>query len=163
MFIHVCQKRNIIVKSKPGAPQPDSYPHFDPEDPTYQSLIVPVYLEYPEYGTYDVIPEFVEDTAFSAHLDMMFPPQGQAPAWDKKEEYVAGKLVVYASTKRKRLLKVGKNMSLRDVCNAAKAKEGDPLDGLELSDGHLTFAVVPKGDYEKQWIEEFKKLRAADS
>ncbi|KAJ8086198.1 HSP70/90 co-chaperone [Marasmius tenuissimus] len=157
------QKRNIIVTSKPSAPQPESYPHFDPEDPTYQSLIIPVYLEYPEHGTYDVIPEFVEDTPFSAHLDVMFPPQGQAPTWDKKGEYVTGKLVVYASTKRKRLLKVGKNMSLRDVCNAAKAKEGDSVDGLELADGHLTFAVVPKGDFEKQWIEDFKKLRAGDS
>ncbi|KAL0580918.1 HSP70/90 co-chaperone [Marasmius crinis-equi] len=157
------QKRNVIVKTNPNAQHPDQYPHFDPEDPTYQSLIFPVYLEYPEHGTYDVVPEFVEDTPFSAHLDVMFPPKGEAPAWDKKGEYTSGKLVVYASTKRKRLLKVGRNMSLRDLCDAAKAKDGDPADGLELTDGHLTFAVVPKGDYEKKWIEDFKRLRAAET
>ncbi|KAF9268227.1 hypothetical protein L218DRAFT_853513 [Marasmius fiardii PR-910] len=154
------QKRNILVTPQPHAPPPDNYPYFDPEDPKYKSLIIPVYLEYPEYGTYDVIPEFVEDTPFSVHLEVMFPPKGQSPTWDKHGSYVAGSLVVYASTKRKRLLKVGRNMTLRDVCNAAKPKDGDGIDGLELNDGHLTFAVLVKGDYEKQWIEEFKRLRA---
>ncbi|KAK7060198.1 HSP70/90 co-chaperone [Paramarasmius palmivorus] len=157
------RSRNIILppllKNNP-IPKPDDYPHFDPEDPSYNTLIIPVYFEYPEYGTYDVIPEFVEDTPFALHLEEMFPPKVPSPAWDKHGKYVNGNMVVYASTKQKRLLRVGKNMSLRDLCNAAKAKEGakEP-DGLELVDGHLTVAVVSKGDYEKKWVEDFKKMR----
>lgn len=62
-------------------------------------------------------------------------------------------------TQRKRLLKVGKKMSLKDVCMAAKAKEGDPKDGLELKDGCLTFVILPKGDVEKKWVDEYKNAR----
>ncbi|ESK93745.1 40s ribosomal protein s7 [Moniliophthora roreri MCA 2997] len=157
------RSRNImlppLLRNSPNT-KPDDYPHFDPEDPTYQTLIIPVYFEYPEHGTFDVIPQYVEDTPFALHLGEMFPPKVPSPGWDKQGKYVNGNLVVYASTKRKRLLKVGKNMSLRDVCNAAKAKEGDKEpDGLELTDGHLTVAVVSKGEYEKRWVEDFKKVR----
>ncbi len=54
-------------------------------------------------------------------------------------------------------------MTLRDVCNAAKAKEGQPRDGLELKDGCLTFVVLPKGtDVEKKWVDEFKATRDKD-
>jgi len=69
--------------------------------------------------------------------------------------------VVYAPTYRKRLLKVGKKMTLRDVCEAAKAAQGQPTDGLELKDGCLSFVVMPKGGVEKKWIEEYKKTREA--
>lgn len=90
----------------------------------------------------------------------MFPPQAPAPEWDKKGEYAEGQLVVYAMTLRKRLLKVGKKMTLRDVCTAAKGKEGDKLrDGLEVKDGCLTFVVLPKGDVEQKWVDDFKKAR----
>ncbi|KAI0081850.1 hypothetical protein K474DRAFT_1154128 [Panus rudis PR-1116 ss-1] len=89
----------------------------------------------------------------------MFPPQAPAPEWDKTGDYVDGQLVVYAMTHRKRLLKVGKKMSLRDVFEAAKSKQGEPRDGLELKEGCLTFVVLPKGDVEKNWVEEFKKAR----
>ncbi|KAK7470989.1 ribosomal protein S7A, variant 2 [Stygiomarasmius scandens] len=153
------QERNIIALPNPKGSQNPYSPHFDPEDPTQSSLIIPVFFLYPQYATSDVIPEFVEDTPFTAHLEIMFPPNAAPPEWDAKHEYMNGNLVIYAMTKRKRLLKVGKKMSLRDVCNAAKAKEGEPKDGLELKDGCLTFVVLPKGDVEKKWVEEFKKTR----
>jgi hypothetical protein len=153
------QERNIIVVPNPNGSQNPYSPHFDPEDPTQSSLIIPVFFLYPQYATSDVIPEFVEDTPFAAHLEIMFPPKAEPPQWDVKREYVDGKLVIYAMTKHKRLLKVGKKMSLRDVCNAAKAKEGEPRDGLELKDGCLTFVVLPKGDVEQKWVEDFKKSR----
>jgi hypothetical protein len=89
----------------------------------------------------------------------MFPPQAQAPEWDKNAEYVDGRLVVYAITLRKRLLKVGKKMTLTDVCRAAKGKHGEPRDGLEIKDGCLTFVVLPKGEVETKWVEEFKNAR----
>ena len=101
----------------------------------------------------------MEDTTFGAHIEAMFPPQVPPPEWDKKGEYTANNLVIYAPTHRKRLLKVGKKMTLRDVCKAAKAKEGQPLDGLELKDGCLSFVVMPKGEVETKWVEDYKKSR----
>lgn len=118
-----------------------------------------MFFLYPQHATSDVIPEFVEDTPFSAHLSAMFPPHATPPGWDSKGEYVEGQLVIYAMTHRKRLLKVGKKMTLREVCAASRAKEGQPKDGLELKDGCLTFAVMPKGEVERKWTEEFKSSR----
>lgn len=62
-------------------------------------------------------------------------------------------------THRKRLLKVGKKMTLRDVCKAAKGEDGQPKDGLEVKDGCLTFVVLPKGEVEKKWVDEYKGSR----
>ena len=56
-------------------------------------------------------------------------------------------------------MKVGKNHTLRTVFEAARAKEGQPRDGLELRDGCLSFVVLPKGEVEKRWIEDYKKAR----
>ncbi|KAJ7591417.1 hypothetical protein C8J56DRAFT_935471 [Mycena floridula] len=153
------RERNLIIVPKPDGSDNPYSPHFDPEDPTQSTLIIPVFFLYPQYATSDAIPEFVEDTAFSAHLQVMFPPQAASPQWDLKGEYVDGQLVLYAMTRNKRLLKVGKKMSLRDVCTAAKAKPGEPRDGLELKDGCLTFVVLPKGPVEENWVQEYKRLR----
>ena len=57
------------------------------------------------------------------------------------------------------MLKVGKKMTLRDVFKASAAKAGEPQDGLEIKDGCLTFAVLPRGDEEQKWIEEYKRRR----
>ncbi|KAG2148102.1 40S ribosomal protein S7 [Suillus clintonianus] len=133
------KERHLFAVYNPKGSSENPYePHFDPEDPEGTTLIIPVFFLYPQYATSDVIAHFVEDTTFSTHIYQMFPPQAPAPLWDKAGQYVANTLVVYAITRRKRLLKVGKKMSLRDVCNAAKAKEGEPDDGLELKDGCLT-------------------------
>ncbi|KAJ3790684.1 40S ribosomal protein S7 [Lentinula aff. detonsa] len=150
------KERNIFVLPKPDGSQNPYVPHFDPEDSSGNSLIFPTFFLYPQYATSDVIPEYVEDTPFSAHLEIMFSSTAPPPEWDVKRQYKAGRLVVYAITRRKRLLKVGKKMTLRDVFNASKGKEGDPPDGLELKDNCLTFVVLPKGDAETKWVEEFK-------
>jgi small subunit ribosomal protein S7e len=34
-----------------------------------------------------------------------------------------------------------------------------PKDGIVLKDGLLSFIVLPKGEEEKKWIEEFKRQR----
>ncbi|TFY59271.1 hypothetical protein EVJ58_g5880 [Rhodofomes roseus] len=154
------KERNLIAISPPNGSSGNPYaPSFDPEDPTNSTLIIPVFFLYPQYATSDVISHFVEDTPLSIHLATMFPPEAPAPEWDKDHEYVADKLVVYAMTHRKRLLKVGKKMTLRDVFEASKEKKGQPKDGLELKDGCLTFVVLPKGAIETNWVEEFKKSR----
>ncbi|KAF7312063.1 hypothetical protein MIND_00218400 [Mycena indigotica] len=153
------RERNLIVIPPKDGSQNPYAPHFDPEDPTDSSLIIPVFFLYPQHATSDVIPEFVEDTPFAAHIASMFPPQVPPPNWDTKREYVDGQLVIYAMTHRKRLLKVGKKMSLRDVCAAAKGKDGENKDGLELKDGCLTFVVLPKGEVEIKWVNEYKSGR----
>ncbi|KZT12778.1 40S ribosomal protein S7 [Laetiporus sulphureus 93-53] len=152
------KERNLVVIPRPDGSSENPYaPTFDPEDTTGSTLIVPVFFLYPQYATSDVISQFVEDTAFSSHLAAMFPPEAPPPEWDNNHDYVADRLVVYATTHHERLLKVGKKMTLKGVFNAARAKEGEPVDGLELKDGCLTFVVLPKGDVEQKWVEEFKR------
>ena len=89
----------------------------------------------------------------------MFPPAESPPYWDAKAEYSVDRIVIYAVTHRRRLLKVGKKMTLGDVLKASANKAGNPKDGLELKDGCLSFVVLVKGDVEKDWIEDFKKAR----
>ena len=155
----VSKERHLKVLPNPSGSANPMYPMFDPEDATGKALIFPVFFLYPQYATSDIISQFIEDTPFVAHISAMFPPQVPSPEWDVKREYISGELVVYAITYRKRLLKVGKKMTLRDVFIASKAKEGDPPDGLELKDGCLTFVVLPKGDVERKWVEECKRQR----
>ncbi|KAL6309577.1 40S ribosomal protein S7 [Sparassis latifolia] len=154
------KERNFVTISQPETDSESPYlPRFDPEDPTQSTLIMPVFFLYPQYATSDVVSHFVEDTPFSAHLAVMFPPQAPPPEWDTKHEYVDGQLVIYAMTHRKRLLKVGRRMSLRDVCHAARGKDGELPDGLEIKNGCLTFVVLPKGEVERKWVEDFKAQR----
>ncbi|THH33600.1 hypothetical protein EUX98_g574 [Antrodiella citrinella] len=83
------QERNIITIKNPDGPTDNPYkPHFDPEDPSGRTLIIPTFFLYPQYAISDVIPLFVEDTPFSAHITTMFPPQAPAPDWDKTGHYV---------------------------------------------------------------------------
>ncbi|KAH6915212.1 40S ribosomal protein S7 [Coprinopsis sp. MPI-PUGE-AT-0042] len=142
------RERNLINVPKPDGSANPYEPHWDTEDAS--TLILPVFFLYPQYATSDVIPEFAEDTTFLAHLERMFPPLGGAPEWDARGEYTTDQLMVYAFTKGKRLFKVGKKMKLRDVYKMGKG------DGFEVKDGCLTFVVVPKGDAEKKWVDEFK-------
>ncbi|EKM59352.1 uncharacterized protein PHACADRAFT_191699 [Phanerochaete carnosa HHB-10118-sp] len=154
------KERNIIVVDGPNAESEIDYePHFDHEDPTGRMLVLPVLFLYPQYAQTDIISEFVEDTPFSAHVERMFPPAVPPPSWDLKIEYSADHIVIYAATHRRRLLKVGKKMSLRDVLRAAVGEEGESRDGLELKGGCLSFVVLAKGEVEKTWIEDFKKAR----
>jgi len=124
-------------------------------------MIIPAFFVYPQYHTSDLIAEFDEDTTFSSHIQTMFPPENSAPEWDKKGEYTAKKLVVYLATFNKRLLKVGGNMTLRQVCEVAGTTKDGKKDGLELKDGYVSFIVLPKGAVEKGWIEDFKQARDA--
>jgi len=150
------QERNLVVVPNPkGTPGVDHKPQFDEEDPKQSTLIFPVHFLYPQHATSDIIPDFHEDTSFGEHLSAMFPPNGEPPNWDKAGEYVNGRLSIYAGTSKKRLLKIGKKMTLRDVIREA-GKDGD---GLELQGGCLAFIVVPRGEFETSWIGEFKRKK----
>jgi hypothetical protein len=87
-------------------------------------LIVPVFFLYPEHATSDA--EFVEDTSFGAHLAVMFPrdaPASERQPWVTEGKYVDdGSLVVYAITRKRKPLKVGRKMTLRDVYRAASGQ-----------------------------------------
>jgi hypothetical protein len=122
--------------------------------------VLPVWFAYPEHGVSDLVAAFGEGAAFGAHLDAMFPPGAPGPAWDPAgARYGAANLAVYAATRRGRLLKAGRKTTLRALCASAGAPPGDAPDGLEMKDGCLSFFVVPKGEFEKRWIDEFKSQR----
>lgn len=147
------QERNLFVTPGPKeTPEVDYEPCFAEEDPNQSTLIFPVHFLYPQHATSDTVPDFHEDATFGDHLAAMFPPNAQPPNWDKAGEYVNGRLSIYAATSRKRLLKIGKKMTLRDVIREA-GKDGD---GLELQGGCLAFIAVPRGEIETNWIAEFK-------
>ena len=156
------QARNLINVPNPDGSANPYAPRFDPEDATGGTLILPVVFLYPEHAVSDMVPEFVEDTEFGAVLAPMFPPGAPSPSWDADGRYVVGALVVYAMTRKKRLLKVGRKMTLRDVCHAAggtSAGGANVEDGLEVKDGCLSFVVVPKGETEQKWVEKYKSTR----
>jgi len=127
------------------------------------TLIIPVFFLYPQHATSDLISHYDEETPISSHLADMFPLSSsenkeRRPEWDKKGEYFVPNLVVYAITHKKRLLKAGKKMSLLDIFAAAKGKGGE-VDGLEIKNGCVSLAVLPKGEIESRWVEEFKAAR----
>ena len=136
-----------------GALEVDHNPRFDEEDSNQGTLIFPVHFLYPQHATSDLVPDFHEDTPFGEHLSAMFPPNAESPDWDQAGEYVNGRLSIYATTSKRRLLKIGRKMTLRDVIREA-GKDGD---GLELQGGCLAFIVVPRGEAETNWIAEFKR------
>jgi hypothetical protein len=128
---------------------------------------LPVLFLYPEYATSDVISDFLEDASFGTALELVFPPGAPPQQWDVEGKYVEASLVVYATTKRRRLLKVGRKMTLRDVCRAA-GSGGDAVgpegkDGLEFEDGFLSFVLLPKGEVERKWVEEYKCTQERDA
>ena len=140
-------------------------PHLTNDPRTsHATLVIPVFFLYPQYATSDLISHYDETVPFSSHLNDMFPTSNtenaeRRPEWDKEREYLAHDLVVYAITHKKRLLKVGKNMNLLELCNASKGKDGQS-DGLEVKNGCLSIVVLPKGGVERHWIEDFKATRS---
>ncbi|KAI0260525.1 hypothetical protein BC834DRAFT_1044554 [Gloeopeniophorella convolvens] len=120
-------------------------------------LALPVFFLYPEHATSDAVPALREDVPLGAQLATMFPPDAPPPAWDAAGRYVARALVVYAITRRRRLLKVGRAMALADLWRAVRGK-GDG-DGVEVKDGCVTLVVLPKGEAEQKWVQEYKSER----
>lgn len=130
-------------------------------------IVYPAFLMYPEHATSDLIARFHEDTTFYDQLEVMFPADakaqqgGQWADWDKTREYHCDNLVVYAETHFKKLLKIGRSLTLRDVIAKAAALPpvGEQKDGLVMSDGLLSFVVLPKGAGEQKWVDNYKQSR----
>ena len=97
----------------------------------------------------------------------MFPEGGHPVDWDHKRIYTGGRktLSVYVTTRKRKMLKIGMNMTLADVFLRASGtnKDGErPVgedDGVEVKDGCLNFFVLPKGDAERNFVEDFKRKR----
>ncbi|KAK8861441.1 hypothetical protein IAR55_002260 [Kwoniella newhampshirensis] len=177
------EERGLVVvdtSTPPDNPHPLS---FDPDaiqnskdreeedgwqpPPPHTSIVFPVFLLYPAYGQSDFITHFHEDTSFEDQLNVIFPSSSSSTSptpfapWDTKREYYTSNLVVYVETAQRRLLKVGKELTLREVLIKAKkeAKGDQKKDGVILRDGLMSFIVLVKGAGEKAWIEEFKRKR----
>lgn len=135
--------------------------------PLEHPIVYPAFLLYPSHSTSDLITRFHEDTTFYDQLECMFPVDGSASSgaawaeWDESHQYYCDNLVVYAETRCKKLLKIGRGLTLRDVFLKAAAlpPAGNQKDGLVMQDGLLSFVVLPKGTNEQAWIDKFKKAR----
>ncbi len=173
--------RGVVVVN---TPEPPDNPHpldFDPSAlspapltpegaeawvaPTAATpLIYPVFLLYPQHNQSDLITHFHEDTSFDEQLAPIFPatPSSGSPEWspwDDKHEYYTNNLVVYVETAQRRLLKVGKEITLREVLAKGVKTTEKGRDGVVLRDGLLSFVVLVKGREEREWIENFKRVR----
>ncbi|KAJ1026974.1 hypothetical protein NDA16_002267 [Ustilago loliicola] len=179
--------RGLWLETTPRPPDNPQPAHFDPDslppnsslslplsstwtppDIIRTPLIVPVFFMYPQHAQSDFISDYHEDTPLSTYLSTIFPlsSRGSLP-WDTAAEYYEGNLQVYATTKRDRLLKLGKKLTLRQVIDqgfkeADKAQGEDEVrdrDGLVMRDGILSLVVVPKGNAEEEWVGKFKAER----
>ena len=116
---------------------------------------------YPEHNTSDFVPQFVDETEFGAQLDSVLSLENPPADWDKDRNYRPDAVNVYVTTIKKRIMKAGRRSTLMQVLKSAGSGGKDGTgDGLALINGCLSFHVVIKGsDFEKQWIEDFKKTR----
>jgi hypothetical protein len=175
----------LIILDTPKPPDNPHPPSFDPaslspEPPLFPpsesssyivpaettSIIFPVFLLYPTHAQSDLITHFHEDSTFSDQLDAMFPASSGTASplwaqWDEKREYWVNNLVIYVETRGRRLLKVGKELTLKEaIAKAVKSTEGEEKDGVILRDGLMSFVVLLKGEAEKKWIDDFKRKRS---
>lgn len=177
--------RGVWVETTSKPPDNPNPVHFDPEalgplskstlpllgektwvapDSIRTPLIFPVLFLYPVHFQSDLISHFHEDTSIGSHLDMMFPPESRgALPWDERGEYVSNNLNVYATTRWKRLLKLGRKVTLREILDQGAKdmdkEKGQERDGVVMMDGFISLIVLPKGKGEKEWIERFKAER----
>lgn len=183
--------RGLWLETTPRPPDNPQPAHFDPEslagtssdpklpltggdtkwttpDVIRTPLVLPVFFIYPQHAQSDFISDYHEDAPLSSYLSTMFPREarGSLP-WDAHGEYYDANLQVYATTRKQRLLKLGRKLTLREVMDQA-FKEADASkgehkvkdrDGLVMRDGILSLVVLPKGKAEAEWVETFKSER----
>ncbi|CAE7130906.1 unnamed protein product [Rhizoctonia solani] len=146
---------------------PEQLPFLDPPTPPYPAtaeLICRVVLVYPQYGQTDLIVRFSTDDTLGAHLDTILPdPENESDVpfapWDEKREYTSTKVNVYVKTRKGRVLRLGRNKTLAEICKTAKGKEGEE-DGLVVGQGVIAFVVVPKESLaEDKYLKSVKEER----
>jgi hypothetical protein len=134
-----------------------------PTDPTSAELICRVALIYPQYGQTDLIVRFSTHDTLGAHLDTILPglegsDDVQFAPWDEKREYTSTNVHVYVKTRRGRVLRLGRNKTLAEICSTAKGKgTGSEEDGLVVGQGVIAFVVVPRGsEAEEKYLKSVK-------
>ncbi|CUA76725.1 hypothetical protein RSOLAG22IIIB_02194 [Rhizoctonia solani] len=166
----VALKHHGITILKDNA-DPEHLPFLDPPTPPYPTsaeLICRVVLVYPQHGQTDLIMRFSTSDTLGAHLDAILPsPEngGDVPfaPWDEKQEYTSTKVNVYVKTRKGRVLRMGRNKTLEEICKTAKGKEGDE-DGLVVGQGVIAFVVVPKGSpAEEKYLKSVKEERGGNT
>ncbi len=102
---------------------------MDTTDVITTPLVLPVFFMYPQYAQSDFISDYHEDTPVGEYISTIFPSasRGTLP-WDTKAEYYDENLQVYAATRKQRLLKIGRKLSLRQIIDQG-FKEGDASKG----------------------------------
>ncbi|CAE6530470.1 unnamed protein product [Rhizoctonia solani] len=150
---------------------PEHLPFLDPPTPPYPAaaeLICRVVLVYPQYGQTDLIVRFSTEDTLGAHLGTILPgPEtgGDVPfaPWDEKQEYTSTNVNVYVKTRKGRVLRLGRNKTLAEICKTARGKEGED-DGLVVGQGVIAFVVVPKGSLaEDKYLKSVKEEREGKS
>lgn len=141
---------------------------WTPPDVIRTPLVLPVFFIYPQHAQSDLITDYHEDTPLSSYLSTMFPTEARGSLrWDVNAEYYDTNLQVYATTRKHRLLKLGRKLCLREIMDQA-FQQADPAkgehavrdrDGLIMRDGILSLVVLPKGNAEQAWVQKFKADR----
>lgn len=161
------EARGVVIDNRPSpAEVPDPYflgtlseeniPLRGPQASTWKApeptrtLVFFVGLLYVEHQAMGLVPLCREDQPMEAFLKKSIPGPGSgAPhlSWDTDGRYHIGNVNLYAQTNQKRILKVGKKMTLRRIIDqcAAQTNESMERDGFVLKDGLLLFAVFEKG------------------
>ncbi|KAG8714574.1 hypothetical protein FRC08_011722 [Ceratobasidium sp. 394] len=162
----------ITISRTPGEDiDPESLPRLEPPlptDPESAELICRVALVYPQHGQTDLIVRFSTHDTLGAHLDSILPDpslDGQVdyPPWDAKTEYSSRAVNVYVRTRQGRVLKLGRNKTLAEICANVRrtGKEKGIEDGLVVGQGVLAFVVVPRAsDAEERYLRSVKEERA---
>lgn len=141
---------------------PSTLPFLDPAlptDPTTAELICRVALVYPQHAQTDLIIRFSTYDTLGAHLDSVLP-EGEYPPWDTKQEYTSRSVNVYVRTRRGRVLKLGRNKTLAEMCASVRAtgKDKGLDDGLVVGQGVIAFVVVPRGsEAEAKYLKSVKE------
>ncbi|KAH7344996.1 hypothetical protein B0J17DRAFT_763718 [Rhizoctonia solani] len=161
--LNMALQHHGIVVIKDNA-DPEHLPFLDPPTPPYPTsaeLICRVVLAYPQHGQTDLIVRFSTNDTLGAHLDTILPDPENGTGvpfapWDEKQEYTSTKVNVYVKTRKGRVLRLGRNKTLGEICQTAKGKGGD--DGLVVGQGVVAFVVVPRGSAaEEKYLKGVKE------
>ncbi|KAG8695836.1 hypothetical protein FRC09_008899 [Ceratobasidium sp. 395] len=167
------KRHGITISRTPNDDiDPESLPYLDPlgADLENAELICRVALVYPQHGQTDLIVRFSTHDTLGAHLDTILPDPSSAdgqvdyPPWDTKREYSSRAVNVYVQTKQGRVLKLGRNKTLAEICANVRAtgKAKGLEDGLVVEQGVLAFVVVPRGsDAEERYLKSVKQERTS--
>ena len=126
--------------------------------PPTTPLTFPTNILYPLSPVGPMAEHIAGFSTISTFSDQLHPMLNPPPPWDQTNEYAGQSSVsVYVITNIGKILKVGMGLTLSKVLAAAsKGKSAQSHDGIPLVEGTLNFIILPKGEKEKKWVEDYK-------